>query len=212
MKKASLVQAVARIGALFCVPLVAMLPGACSRGADPVEQVGEEGAAVAGCGQWYLPVAGDRADGCVRSGAGDTTAPGNSHVAGGLCAAPGAEVVAVADGVVSYASWYKPCESWAYLLLIEHALADGDHVCSLYGQVKPLATITVGTPVVGGEIVGKVHRSEDGEEQARFGIYRGRCPAWATTMCPAHGHLPESSFQGEHVDLYTFVAEVCPEL
>lgn len=213
MMKESLVRGTARTSALSCACLMAMVQvGACGRGADPAEEVGEARAGVSGCGEWYLPVAGDRVDACAKSGAGDTASPGDRHVADGLCAAPGAEVVAVADGVVAYASWYKPCESWAHLVLIEHTLADGEHVCSLYGRVQPLATIAVGAPVEGGEPIGNVHRSAGSQDRAQFSLYRGPCPAWATTTCPAHGYLPDSTFAGEHLDPQVFFTEVCPEL
>lgn len=211
MNKALLVRTITRLGAGIGVFLGAAAQVACTGEVNRAGEVGEASAGISGCGEWSLPVASVRAEGCGVFGAGDTPPHGRSAPEGS-CVAPGTEVVAVADGVVSYASWYKPCETWAYLLLIEHALVDGARVCSLYRHVKPLDTIVVGASVAGGDPVGNVHRAAGAGEDVRFGIYKGACPAWAPTTCPANGILPDSSFPGVSVDPLAFLTEECPAL
>lgn len=88
---------------------------------------------------------------------------------------PGAAVLAVADGIVRYIGCV---ETWGYLVIVEHAEADGSSYCSLYGHLAPMIFVTVGETVAAGRKIGSVGRPyswENGGYKAHlhFGIHTG---------------------------------------
>jgi murein DD-endopeptidase MepM/ murein hydrolase activator NlpD len=87
----------------------------------------------------------------------------------------GQAVVAIGDGVVRRAGC---CHTWGYIVIVEHALADGSKFCSLYAHLGPFVQVKPGDIVKQGQKLGVVGRSlswENGGYWAHlhFGIHKG---------------------------------------
>ncbi len=87
----------------------------------------------------------------------------------------GQAVVAIGNGVVRRAGC---THSWGYIIIVEHAAADGSRFCSLYAHLGPFVHVKAGDIVKKGQkigVVGRSHTWENGGYWAHlhFGIHKG---------------------------------------
>lgn len=119
-------------------------------------------------------------------------------------------VVCIAAGLVKHVA-FTP--TWGHLVVVEHQLADGARVCSLYGHLSPMLLVKPGDRVLDGQKLGSVGRSftvENGGYLAHlhFGIHRGPFVQEQRWICGyvapdafstgRHGWLDPQRFLKEH--------------
>jgi uncharacterized repeat protein (TIGR01451 family) len=128
------------------------------------------------------------------------------HVGEDISAPAGTVVVAAGTGKVVFARQYKSCPNWGYVLLIEHTLADGSKVFSIYGHLeKKSVTVAENQIVERGTVLGQVGRYPCWGDHLHFGIHiggiaqTGQYPSWLT------GYLPVSAFPNGYVRPSDFI-------
>lgn len=108
------------------------------------------------------------------------------HVADDACAPNDTPVLAVADGRVRLAQVVGDCfDNWGWIVVVEHGLADGGKVCSIYGHCAPARGISAGTDVKLGQHIALIDNIC--LPHIHFGIYAGAFAA-------ADGDYPEWLF------------------
>ena len=110
------------------------------------------------------------------------------HVADDVSGMAGVtEVVSVAKGKVMFAQPWKRCPNWGHVIVIEHVLADGRLVNSIYGHLDPSSIqVTEGQDVDIGQKIGIVGNYREcwddhlhfGIRLGSFGVPVGVYPAW----------------------------------
>jgi len=137
------------------------------------------------------------------------------HVADDACVPNGTTVLAVAAGRLRYAGLIDDCfTNWGWVIVVEHELPDGPHVCSVYGHCEPLAGIAAGQDIAFAQPIASV--ANPCVPHIHFGIYNrpfdateGTYPYWLV------GYLPDArqcesfpaAFPGDWVDPVQFVQE-----
>jgi hypothetical protein len=125
-----------------------------------------------------------------------------------VAGSPGMAVFATADGVVMLARRWKACPNWGYILVIDHTLADGSHVSSVYGHLDATTVVvSEGQTVVGGSMLGRTGTYHCWREHLHFAIHVGVYgapigvyPGWL------NGYLAATAFPSAYVRASDFVA------
>lgn len=114
--------------------------------------------------QGYVP-----RDGCLEFLDRNPAYQNRRHVADDYCVAQGTRVNAAAAGRVMFAGANGDCPNWGHLIAIEHVLANGKKVVTLYGHTLP--GVRAGDLVVKGQQIGTIGRYPCWVDHLHFAVY-----------------------------------------
>jgi hypothetical protein len=129
------------------------------------------------------------------------------HLADDVCKDAGTDIFAISNGVIKYAQFYKSCPNWGHLIVIEHTLANGNKVCSIYGHCIP--TKAPGSIVKKGQHIGSIAHYECWSDHIHFGIYNGSysdIPCYDDS-CFTQGYRCEEDGVSNYIDPIKFVED-----
>ena len=123
-------------------------------------------------------------------------------------------VFAAADGKVMLARPWKSCPNWGYILVIDHTLADGSHVSSIYGHLDAsTVVVTEGQSIVAGSMLGRTGAYHCWKEHLHFAIHIGPYDAQVGVYPNwLNGYLAPNLFPASYVNPSDFVAAHGPGL
>jgi hypothetical protein len=134
----------------------------------PSPRVSSSEASTAAC--FALPVEGYvPRDGCLEFLHRNPAYQNRRHVADDYCVAQGTRVNAAAAGRVMFADENGDCPDWGHLIAIEHEMADGKKVVTLYGHTLP--SVRPGDLVEKGQQIGVIGRYPCWRDHLHFAVY-----------------------------------------
>ena len=136
------------------------------------------------------------------------------HAGDDIAAIAGTSVFASASGKVMFARKWKNCPNWGHVIVVEHLLADGTRVSSIYGHLSPVSiTVSEGEAISKGQKLGLVGHwvAKDGTtcwgDHLHFGIYVGAFGAAVGTYPQwLAGYIYPAKFPASYCDPITFLA------
>ena len=108
-------------------------------------------------------------DGCLEFLDRNPAYQNRRHVADDYCVVQGTRVNAAAAGRVMFADENGDCPNWGHLIAIEHEMADGKKVVTLYGHTLP--SVRPGDLVEKGQQIGVIGRYPCWRDHLHFAVY-----------------------------------------
>ncbi len=130
---------------------------------------------------WRLPLNGPWAPARDFAAPAPTeTEPDRLHLGQDISRTDEAAVYAAADGVVKFNA---PMEPYGRVLVLEHQLAGGARVCSVYGHLRQAGSAPAETQVVKGALIGYLESTADDSEESGTHLHFGiRMGAFSTAL------------------------------